>query len=485
MGVREYIGARYTIKVYENSLDQSSCEWEAGVAYEPITMVTYNNSSYLSKKAVPAAVGDPASNPEYWIVTGAYNGQILDLQTRVKTLEDLSVDTIDDLKDLDINSGIVYVRSYYTSPIDGGGYYSISVTGESYDILLDNGYYAHLLNEGFVTAEQFGALADNSTDNTAAVQAADDYCEATGASLVFRGTGTYLFNDTINKSPYTSWYGSLSGVPTNNPATNKRAKLKYTGSGTFISFTTDTTIYAQSVIENISIEGIQPFNSGSIGIKYNGYIREHIYHNVSIRFFETGFSGNGAEYTFDNCYVWYCKYNMYFAVCSDSWFKECHFGSGLNVHSSCSGGVGLRVESGSNLTFMYCRPQTQLGGNGAVINGVSNVKFIGCTIDGNENIGLQFVNCDRVIVEDCEFHGNKRNMYFLASTSITGVIIGANHVYGINDSDYAIEIAGSGTMDRLVIHDNVFNNLAHYPTVPSDVTTVRVANNVGMSDVNR
>lgn len=85
--VRQYIGARYVTKVYENSLDPSSAEWESGVTYEPLTMVTYNNSSYLSKKDVPGSVGDPAANPSYWVVTGAYNGQILALDNRLTVVE--------------------------------------------------------------------------------------------------------------------------------------------------------------------------------------------------------------------------------------------------------------------------------------------------------------------------------------------------------------------------------------------------------------
>lgn len=84
--VRQYIGARYTIKVYENSLDPSSAEWEASTAYEPLVLVTYNNSSYLSKKQVPNTVGDPAANPSYWVVTGAYNGQIAYLQDEIDVL---------------------------------------------------------------------------------------------------------------------------------------------------------------------------------------------------------------------------------------------------------------------------------------------------------------------------------------------------------------------------------------------------------------
>lgn len=84
--VRQYIGARYVIKVYENSQDHSSADWEPSINYEPLTLVTYNYGSYLSKKEVPASIGDPASNPDYWVQTGFYNGQITFLQNQIDAL---------------------------------------------------------------------------------------------------------------------------------------------------------------------------------------------------------------------------------------------------------------------------------------------------------------------------------------------------------------------------------------------------------------
>lgn len=80
--VRQYIGARYVIKIYENSQDPSSAEWEQG-NFDPLVMVTWQNGSYLSKKEVPASVGNPASNPDYWVQTGFYNGQIASLQNQI------------------------------------------------------------------------------------------------------------------------------------------------------------------------------------------------------------------------------------------------------------------------------------------------------------------------------------------------------------------------------------------------------------------
>lgn len=88
MATRQYIGARYVTKIYTNSLDPSSAEWEAGVIYEPLTLVTYNNGSYLSKETVPGSVGDPASNTTYWAQTGYYNGQIAALDAAINDIND-------------------------------------------------------------------------------------------------------------------------------------------------------------------------------------------------------------------------------------------------------------------------------------------------------------------------------------------------------------------------------------------------------------
>lgn len=88
MAERQYIGARYVIKIYENSADAGSAEWEANTNYEPLILVTYNNGSYLSKKQVPATVGNPASNTDYWVQTGFYNGQIASLQSQIDDIND-------------------------------------------------------------------------------------------------------------------------------------------------------------------------------------------------------------------------------------------------------------------------------------------------------------------------------------------------------------------------------------------------------------
>lgn len=86
MAVTQYIGARYIPLFYQASDNSNS--WEAGVVYEPLVIVTYLNQSYTSKIPVPASVGNPADNPHYWAMTGAYNAQVAQLSQDVQDLDD-------------------------------------------------------------------------------------------------------------------------------------------------------------------------------------------------------------------------------------------------------------------------------------------------------------------------------------------------------------------------------------------------------------
>ena len=83
----QYIGARYVPILFTNPDDQT-CDWKAGVTYEALTIVTYNDDSYTSKKAVPESVGNPADNPEYWVKTGNFNASLIALQNEVNSIED-------------------------------------------------------------------------------------------------------------------------------------------------------------------------------------------------------------------------------------------------------------------------------------------------------------------------------------------------------------------------------------------------------------
>ena len=82
--VLQYVGARYVPVFYQNP--DGTWDWLSGVQYEPLTIVKYGTATYTSKKLVPSTVGSPNTAPEYWALTGDYNGAIVQLQNQVYAL---------------------------------------------------------------------------------------------------------------------------------------------------------------------------------------------------------------------------------------------------------------------------------------------------------------------------------------------------------------------------------------------------------------
>ena len=108
----QYIGARYVPKFYENP--NNTNEWKSGVSYEPLTIVTYNDDSYTSKTTVPANIGNPASNPTYWIKTGNYNAAITALENEVATVRN----QIASLRNLTMGHKVLFIGDSYANPED-------------------------------------------------------------------------------------------------------------------------------------------------------------------------------------------------------------------------------------------------------------------------------------------------------------------------------------------------------------------------------
>lgn len=155
MPTHQYIGARYVPKFFVNSQTQDN-DWAANTIYEPLTIVTYNGTSYTSKKRVPASVGNPSANAEYWAATGLNTAQYDALRIQV---EDLQAD-VDDMKlDISEKNIIVISDSYgegYT-PEDG------SVPGNGWPAKLRNilGVPAANYKNKYVGGAGFTTIAGN------------------------------------------------------------------------------------------------------------------------------------------------------------------------------------------------------------------------------------------------------------------------------------------------------------------------------------
>ena len=165
--VRQYVGARYVPKFAD------PVAWASGTSYEAMTIVTYNNSSYTSKIPVPATVGNPAGNPDYWALTGNYNAQVEQYRQETETVSNNLTTEITNRKNAD-------------TTLQG----QITTIKEQYEQL-------EKAAMPYVTYRMFGAVLDGITDDSAAVLACHAYANTTGKKVFERG-GALLCNFTVD-----------------------------------------------------------------------------------------------------------------------------------------------------------------------------------------------------------------------------------------------------------------------------------------------
>ena len=165
----QYIGARYVPKFYENP-DESN-NWKADVAYEPLTVVTYQDNSYTSKKPVPATVSDPASEPSYWVLTANYNAAIEALQEEISDLQQpITIERLSDELADTVNNGLDYATRTLFRKYD----YISTISDDAVIKAMQGGCYNSARNTvvlGFDSVnDDDGMLVELSTDFTTVIQ---------------------------------------------------------------------------------------------------------------------------------------------------------------------------------------------------------------------------------------------------------------------------------------------------------------------------
>lgn len=107
MAVNRYIGMRYVPKIIGAHDPQ--------IAYEALSIVTYNGNSYTSKQNVPP--GTEITNTDYWVVTGNYNAQVEQYRSEVVNAVATVTESMSDLES-SVNETVEQLEASVDESID-------------------------------------------------------------------------------------------------------------------------------------------------------------------------------------------------------------------------------------------------------------------------------------------------------------------------------------------------------------------------------
>lgn len=250
MATRQYIGARYVPKFFEGV--GGSNDWVQGITYEPLTVVTYSGTIYTSKKPVPATVGSPNLNLNYWAVTGQSIPDVTHIMEELARLD-----------------GDVEILQKFDDCIG-------------------------------VTPEYFGAVGDGNTDDSEAMAAAITYANSYKLPVIL--SKTYLVNRTIMVP---------SGVCVTSFNTKEYPPTILAGSDVDVLF--DCT-GVRDGFSNIRVTAVNDeYRDDLILFRLLGDSNgnaDHEFYNVEIRYANTGVLVKGRNVKFENCNFSHCRYGM-------------------------------------------------------------------------------------------------------------------------------------------------------------------------------
>lgn len=129
MSLNQYKGMRYTPLIWAD--ESGSHEWTQSIAnsteFEHLTVVTYQGSSYTSRKIVPPGIG--ITNNAYWVRTGDYNAQVAIYREEVSNFSGNIIPTTNEVNNA--KNGMTTLKAR----IDNLGIVPVRIEGETNDKL--------------------------------------------------------------------------------------------------------------------------------------------------------------------------------------------------------------------------------------------------------------------------------------------------------------------------------------------------------------
>tara|TARA_R110000822_G_scaffold241222_2_gene370538 strand:- start:1773 stop:3386 length:1614 start_codon:yes stop_codon:yes gene_type:complete len=252
-----------------------------------------------------------------------------------------------------------------------------------------------------VSVKDFGAVGDGVTDDTAAIQAAEDWCAVSGQSIFFPASNYKCLTGIIKKA--VNWIGEGK----------YDSKLSYYGNSTFINATGSTSDRRLFTISDMEINGTNG-GDAAVGITLGWNMRS----TPLIRVHIFSFGHYGIHFNDQNWIVDF--YDVEVNLCGGSTTNS----SGIYKDASVDAGTWNAI-SFYNLTVEACGSATSAAGamNLATTSANRGLYFYSPCIEGNFGSTEIYISN----MADCQFD----NLYM---EIVSAQCLGAVELYGVTGS---------------------------------------------------
>lgn len=323
------------------------------------------------------------------------------------------------------------------------------------------------IENAYVTPEQFGAVGDGTTDDTAAIQAAANV----GGLIIFGKGKTYKITSTVRIKKNTTF--DLNGATI--VCTDTHAFFNFLSSDTFTGYNGNGDIIFR--------------NGFMIGCALS------FIHARKLRFYNLAFSDTLNDHYFEIC------------ACSDVVFRDCTFTGMLNTSGGQYEYINIDNCTNSNFPWFSSTSTTYDGTpvDGLIVdncafyknntvmkdavgkhsyynasdysdNPAKNITIRNCYVDGATSEAFRFLGADNVLVESCTAE-NSRCLYYLSYCTDVRVqgnflngntdrntISNSNRIQVLNNRMYFTsnywDIIFEGTVDDVTYTGNFYKNTA-------------------------
>jgi hypothetical protein len=305
------------------------------------------------------------------------------------------------------------------------------------------------LTSTYITPEMFGAVGDNATDDSVALQAMIDYAEDNSVPILLPAK-TYVHGPTLNIDTDGFTMRGVRGKYT----TGHASRLRYTGTGRALNINDTSGGYTYKVtLEDFILEGSGTVIGGGNGIGiYCEKLSEFVFRDLDIRDFETGIYGNDLTIgEIHSCDISWNNEGIYIQNGARISIQDCNIWNNL---------VGIRQSYTTNIVMMNnqferCTDFLRFDASHAATCVSTKIALLYNNFQSNPDIYsgsdgfAPYWDVHLINITDSDDSGN--------NLVISDMIVEGNYIYIKKTNDHIDSDLSSDSYAYIRLYDNIFD----------------------------